>query len=143
MKTIKISVISLVILNLLVPAVIFAQPSPSMHIPETIDEVKDMGNKTVDVMEKGLPGIIKSTWENEVLPIWRSIYSWFRAHIWDNWLGPKVSNVWQSIVRIFKGEVEERKEGVGEEFEKEKGELKEEAPVVGKSLWDKFMDFIK
>jgi hypothetical protein len=141
MKIIKISVISLLFLSLMVP--VFHSVKADVELPETVDEAKEMGNRTVEAIENELPSLIKSTWQNEVWPIWKSAYQWFLDHVWNNWLGSKVSNLWESAKRIFTNEVEERTPNVEQEFKTEKEEIKTETPTVLKSLWEKILEFVQ
>lgn len=142
MKTIKIIIIPIFILNLLAPTLISAQ-TDQITQPGTLDEAQKMGEKALEVTKTKLPGIINDIWKNEALPIWKKMFDWTRAHIWDNWLAPLFKNLWQSSIRILKSEAEQRKPVVEEEFQKEKESIKEETPTVGKSLWQKFQELIK
>lgn len=99
--------------------------------PETVEEAKELGEKALEVGERELPGIIEKIWEQEVLPIWRQMYNWF------------LENIWVKVWPYAEKEIEKRKPLIGEEFEKEKKELKEEAPELGKSLWQRFKDLIR
>ena len=99
--------------------------------PKTVDEAKELGQKALEIGQKELPGIIEKIWKNEALPIWKKMYDWF------------LMNVWVKVWPYAEKEIEKRKPLIGEEFEKEKQELKEEAPGLGKSLWQRFRDLIK
>jgi hypothetical protein len=130
----------LILAGLLLPSFSFAQEQvPPIKAPETIEEVKEMGEKALEVGEKELPGIIERIWKEEVLPIWQKMYDWFKTNIW-----PKIQGWFKKEVTP---EIEKRKPLIKEEFQKEKKEMKESAktelPKVSKSLWEKFKELIK
>ena len=128
----------LVIFGILLPSFSFAQ-QPPIKAPETLEEVKEMGEKALEVSKKELPGILERIWKEEVLPIWQRMYDWFMTNIW-----PKIEKWFKKEVEPrAKEEVEKRKPVIEEEFKKEKEEIKEEPPKVGKSLWEKFKELIK
>lgn len=125
----------LVIFGLLLPSFSFAQ----VEQPETLEEAKEMGEKALEVSKKELPGILEKIWEEDILPIWKKMYSWFMTNIW-----PKIESWFKKEVEPrVKEEVEKRKPIIGEGFKKEKEEIKEELPEVTKSLWEKFKELIK
>ena len=120
------------------PGFSLAQTQP-LQPPETLEEAKEMGKKALEVSQKELPGILEKVWKEEVLPIWQKMYDWFKANIW-----PKIESWFKKEVEPrVKEEVEKRKPIIGEEFKKEKEELKGEVPEVTKSLWEKFKELIK
>jgi len=142
MKAVKIIILCLVLLNITLPTGIMGQTAP-IKPPENLDEVKQMGEKTLKVARRDLPGIIENIWKNEVLPVWKKMFNWTKSNIWDDWLSLWFKKIWSSTISIFKGEVEERKPAIKEEFKKEKQEVKEEAPKIGKSIWKKFLEIIR
>jgi len=107
-----------------------------IEAPETVDEVKALGEKTLQVGEKELPGIIKNIWKEDVLPIWQKMYNWFNSRY-----GERIKS-W--IERIVKPEIEKRKPAVEEEFQKEKTELNEEVrqglPKIWHLIWEKIKE---
>ena len=109
--------------------IVFAQASAKT--PETIEDVKEIGEKALEAAEKELPGTLEKIWKEEVLPVWKKMWTWFNAKIW--------SKVWP----IAEEEIEKRKPGIEEEFGKEKEEMKQEIPKVSKSLWEKFKELIE
>ncbi len=123
-------IIILILFGFLLPSFSFSQEQPEIKAPESIEEVKELGKKALEVGEKELPGIIKRVWREEVLPVWQKMYDWFKAKIW--------AKIWPKVEE----EIEKRKPLLKEEFEKEKEELKEELPKVGKSLWEKFKELL-
>lgn len=125
-KTITI----LILFGFLLPSFTFGQEQPQIKAPESMEEVKELGKKALEVGEKELPGIIKRVWKEEVLPVWQKMWDWFKANIW--------ARIWPKLEE----EIEKRKPLLEEEFGKEKEELKEELPKVGKSLWEKFKDLL-
>jgi hypothetical protein len=112
------------------------------EIPENLEEAKNLGEKAVQVTKNQGWGIIKNIWNNQAMPIWKNMYDWAKDHIWDNFLGPKVKTVWSGALDVLKKEAEQRTPAAQEKFKQEKQQIKEEAPVVGKTLWEKIKDFI-
>ena len=127
----KKAIIILILFGFLLPSFSFSQEQPQIKAPESIEEVKELGEKALEIGQKELPGIIEKIWQEEVLPLWQKMYDWFKINIW--------SKIWPWAEK----EIEKRKSLIEEEFEKEKEELKEEAPKVSKSLWEKFKELIK
>ncbi len=142
MRTIKITLASIMILNLFAPALCFGQMQ-LLEQPQDLDKAKQIGEKALEVGQKEIPGLIEGIWQNEVLPVWQKMFDWAKVHIWENWLSSGLKNFWQRVVKIFKEEVGQRKPVIEEEFQKEKQQLKEETPQVGNSLWEKFKELIK
>ena len=101
-----------------------------------------MGGRVLELSKKMLPEILKRIWREEALPIWKRVYQFFK-NIWDSYIFPFFQNIWQKILRILGREVQKRKPIIEEEFKKEKEEMKEEVPKVGKSLWERFKELIK
>jgi hypothetical protein len=110
--------------------------NPPIPQPENMEQAQQLGDKAWDFVKKDLPGIVKQVWNDEVMPIWTKMWSWFKGSIWEPYLAP-----------FFKSEIEKRQPGLEEEFEKEKEETKEsvkkDAVPALKSLWDKFKELIK
>ena len=133
-KTISILILSIILL----PSFSMAQES-QLTPPETLEEAKQIGEKALEVGEKELPGAIQRIWKEEVMPIWQKMFDWFKTNYW--------SKIEDWFKRIIRPEIEKRKPGIEEEFQKEKEEMKEEVkselPKVGQSLWDKFKKLIK
>ncbi len=122
----------LIIFGFLVPSFSFAQGSPQLAPPETIEKLKEMLQRATEVVQGVLPGTLEKTWKEEVLPIWQKMWDWFKKTFWDPYIAP-----------FFEKEVEKRKPIVKKEFQKEKEEMKQELPEVIKSLWDKLKELIK
>ena len=138
----KSILIIIILFGLMAPFFGFAQ-SQAVSAPENPEEVKKMGESALEVVKNEGSGIIGGIWKNEVIPIWKKMLKWMCANLWDNWLYPWLKGLWKATLRILKVEIEDRKPGAQEEFQKEKEEIKEEAPQVGKSLWNKFLEIIK
>ncbi len=128
----------LIIFGLLLPIFSFAQLK-SFQTPETLEEAKQMGEKTLETTQKEMPSILKKLWEKNVLPVWNKMYQWFIANVW-----PKIEKWFQKEIESrIKEEAEKRKPIIEEEFQKEKEEIKKEAPEIGKTLLEKFKELIK
>ena len=123
---------------LILPSFSLAQTQTTTP-PETLEEVKELGEKALKTSQKELPGILEKIWKEEVLPVWQKMYEWFKVNIWlkiESWLKREVQP-------RTKEEIEKRKPLIKEEFKKEKEEMKEEVPEVTKSLWERFKELIK
>jgi len=117
-----------VIIGSILPNFAFSQTTPEITQPQTLEEVKEIGEKALEKTQKELPGILERIWKGEVLPFWQKMFNWFKRNIFsdiENWFEQK-----------FKPQAEK-------EFEKEKEEMKKELPEVTKSLWEKFRELIK
>ncbi|MFC1789745.1 hypothetical protein ACFLYY_02075 [Patescibacteria group bacterium] len=141
-NSLKRGVIALLLLGFTLPVFSVAQDIP-VQIPEDFEEAKEFGGKVLETSEKELPGAIERIWNEEVIPLWKKMYGWAKENIWDSRISPWLKRTWETTKNIFRGEVERRKPQVEEDFQQEKNELKEEAPVVGKSLWERFKEIIK
>lgn len=117
--------------GLLLPSFSFSQTS---ILPETPEEAVQLGEKVLEEGEKEVPGMLKTIWRDQVLPVWQKMFDWFKAKIW-----PKFYSWYQKEIAP---ELEKRKPLLEEEFEKETEEVKQELPAVGKSLWEKFKEII-
>jgi hypothetical protein len=126
---------------ILFPSFAFCQNG--LSVPDNAQEAKDLGNRALDAMKSKGISAINDAWKNEVLPLWQKIYEWVKINLWENALGRWLKNIWHSTLRILKLEVEERKPGIEERVQTETGALKDEAPKVGKTLWQKFQDIIR
>jgi hypothetical protein len=125
----KKTVILLTIIGLFLSGYSLAQDYISP--PETLEEAKEMGKGALQTTLEKLPQILKETWQENVLPVWQKMWDWFKVNIWER-IEPRLT-----------GEAEKRKEIIGEEFGKEKEEVKEELPGVTQSLWQRFLELIK
>jgi hypothetical protein len=142
MRIIKIILALGIILNLAAPIFVFAQTN-ILNQPQNVNEALDVGKKGLETTQKEMPGLIGKTWQNEVLPVWQKMLDWVKNNLWENKLGSWLKNFWQKTKEIFNSEVSQRTPVVKENFQKEKQQLKEEAPQVGQSLWEKFKELIK
>ena len=97
----------------------------TVEAPANFEEAKGFIQKMLDLAKKNLPNIVKNLWRERVLPIWQKMYEWADT---------KFLTKLKSIIGI---EIEKRKPIIEEDFEKEKEELKEELPIVSKSLWQR------
>ena len=120
-----------ILIGFLSPFSSLAQATP----PETLEEAREAGERALETGGRELPEIIKQMWENEVLPVWLSMWSWIKA------------KTWSKIERWVTPEYEKRKQYFEEGFEQEKEDIKEEikteVPKVTRSLWEKFKELIK
>lgn len=125
---------------------IFACPlfcSAETKQPQDMDEAINVSQQILENTEKEMPGLVQRLWQNEVLPVWRKMFDWTKTNIWENKLSAWFENFWQTTKNVFKTEVDQRKPTVEKEFQKEKQDLKNEAPLVGQNLWQKFQELIK
>jgi len=126
-----------VALSFLLPSFSFAQQQPQIKAPGTLEEAKNFITKILKGIPEGLKEVSK-----EALIIWQKMANWAK-NLWDSYIFPWFQNIWQKIAAFFGKEIEQRKPIIEEEFQKEKEEMKEELPKVGKSLWERFKELIK
>ena len=139
-STMKKTITILILFGLLLPSfysVQAANQSSSPQPPETLKEAEIVGGKIL----KLLPETLKGIWQ-EALGIWQTMGK--RAkNFSDSYIWPWFQNIWQKIQSSFGKEIKQRKPVIEEEFKKEKKEMKEELPKVGKPLWERFKELIK
>lgn len=140
-KSLYKTIIILSIIGLIFPSLSFAQDK-TFDPPKTIDEAIEIGEQVGKKSIEELPGTLKKTWRTDVLPIWQKMWDWTEG-VWNSYLGQKVDNLWLEIKYMFNKEIEQRKPEIEKEFQKEKQELKEELPIVGKSIWERFKELIE
>lgn len=130
--------ISSVLVNVVLPSVSFAQSSPQASgLPETLEGAKSVGIKALRLF----PETFKGIWQ-EALGAWQVIFKKIK-NFWANYINPWFQSLWGTIDNSFKKELKRREPIIEEEFKKEQKEIKEEAPRVGKSLWERFRELIK
>jgi len=95
--------------------------------PQTMDEAKSFG---LDVLSR-LPEAAKDVWQNQALPIWMGMWSWFKGY-WTSTLGSIVEVWWDKFLSLLGKDTTDIKG----EFEKEKKEMQ-------KDVWDRFKDLLK
>lgn len=110
---------------------------PGLETPKTLEEAKTLGIRILSGFPKALEKPLQ-----EALAVWGKTLNWFK-NLWYSYILPWLQNVWQKIDSFLGKEVEKRKPGIKEEFEKEKQEMKEDIPKVGKSLWQRFKELLK
>lgn len=133
-------IIVLIILGFLLP--IFSIGQLPVEPPKTIDEAKQKAYEAIDIAEEKMPGILERMWKEEVLPTWRAMWEWF-SNLWNRHIRPRIDVIWQRIQELLGKEIEKRKPIIEEELQKEKQEIKQELPVVGQSLWERFKELIR
>jgi predicted RNA-binding protein Jag len=74
---------------------------------------------------------IKEKWKEEVLPIYKKMWNWFKE------------NIWAKIQPLLKAEYEKKKPEVKEEFKKKTKEIKKEAPQFLEKIWEKFSSLFR
>jgi hypothetical protein len=111
--------------------------------PKNIDEAVNTSEQILNTTQKEMPGFFEKAWQNEVLPVWQKMLNWAKVHLWTNIFGSRLEGLWQNSKNIIQEEVDQRKTIVKDDFQKEKDELKNEAPQVDQSLWEKIKELIK
>jgi len=89
-------------------------------------------NRVVDFILYDLPGIVKEAFEENVLPIWKEMYEWFKE------------NVWVKIKPLTEKEIEKIKQITKEETQKEREELIKEIGDISikNSFWEKMKELL-
>ena len=127
------SILSLLIIGLILPSFCFAQEG-TPQMPQDIEEAKSFG---FDILKR-LPEAIKDVWQNQALPLWQNMWDWVK-NFWETYVGDKVGDLWQKFLNLLGKETPD----LGEEFQKEKEEMRKDVPEVGRSLWQRFQDLLK
>jgi len=154
---VKKILISLLIIGFFFPLLSLAGDA-ELKLPETMEEGKEMlEERGMEAVNK-VPEVVKKTWDEEAVPVWRKMWNWTK-NTWNNYakgsfnklwydnLKPRIQNSLQKIKKALGMEVEERKEMIKGEWEKEKEEMKKEMekemPTTGRSLWERFKELFK
>ncbi len=89
-------------------------------------------NRVVDFILYNLPGMVKETFEENVLPVWKEMYEWFKE------------NVWAKIKPLTEKEIEKIKQITEEETQKEREELIKEIGDISikNSFWEKMKELL-
>ena len=125
----KTIIICLVGLGLVLPSVGLAQ------MPQTLGEAQSFGSTII----KKLPDAVKQVWEREALPLWQGMWRGFLS-LWDRTIGPTVESWWHKFLGLLGKQVEQRKPGLKEEYQKEKEEMQQD---LWKELGQRFKELIK
>ena len=112
------------------------EEAPTIRMPETLEEAWKMLGRFWEVSKEKLPEIFKGLWKNEVLPLWKKMFEWFRVRVWGEIKSWFIRKIWPRVEK----ETEKRKTILREELEKEKEKTTEE---IRKSLWERFKELIK
>ena len=150
--------IMLSLISLVLPNFCVAQQSVPIEAPESIEEGKNMAIKAAEKIVELLPGIVKKTWKEDIIPLWKKMWEWVRNfwksyavktfdYVWHSNLKPamksSVQKVKNSFMRFMGKEVSERMPIIKEEFKKETEEMKEGLPRETETLWQRFKDLFK
>ncbi|HUW72148.1 MAG TPA: hypothetical protein VMV66_03110 [Candidatus Humimicrobiaceae bacterium] len=140
---VKYVLLILIISGFLLPVSGFAQEQTS-EPPATLEEAKELGEKTLEVTKEELPGILERIWNEEVLPLWQRMWNWTK-NFWKDTIWPGIKGFWERRIKPpVEEEVEKRKEIIEENIEKEKEELEETlVPETAKPLWEKLKDLFQ
>jgi len=88
--------------------------------------------KVSEYLKRGeLIANLKNIWQDKIVPLAQDLFQGFKE------------NIWARISEKAKAEIEKRKIIIEEELPKEKEEIEKEAPILSKTLWQKFREFIK
>ncbi len=111
----------------------FAMPNvlaqETVEAPESFEEARTLGERFLN----SFPEVFKKSWQ-QAISLWKKML---------NYVSPWFKGIWYKILSFLEKEVEQRKPGVEEEFEKEKQEMKDEIPKAGKSLWQRLKELIQ
>jgi len=131
MKRASILLLTIIIgVSLFTP--IFAQNVGT--VPGNMSEVESRANTLLNA----IPAVLRGLWHELVGYFW-TFMNWL-AYVFNKYVKTPAVNFWNREIIVKKPSVEQ-------EFQKEKQEMKQdiktEVPVIGKSLWNKFMDLIR
>lgn len=134
----RIFLLTILIITIFGVSIGFAQSNPQVSgPPETLEETKSVGIKALKIF----PAVFKEMWQ-EALGVWQDIFQKIK-NFWVKYINPWFQSLWGRIEHSFRKEAKRREPIIEEEFKKEQKEMAEEAPKVGKSLWERFKDLIK
>jgi hypothetical protein len=133
----------LIMSGLLLPVFILAQEQ-ILEPPATLEEAKELGEKSLEVTKEELPGILERIWKEEVVPFWQRMWDWTK-NFWKDTLWPGIRGFWERRIKPpVEEEVEKRKEIVEESLEEEKEELQKTFVPKGiRSLWEELKGLIE
>ena len=133
-KTIIILAIPLIILTV-----------APLSLPETPEELKETGSRTLQLF----PGVLKEVWRGFLDSLW-TMWDWLKT-FFNSYFGPFFQNILQERKEIISQELEKEKESLSEEikslphlrwrsmFE----EIKTILSKFPKSLWERIKAFIR
>ena len=124
----------LVLSSFIFPSLSLAQ----VEAPQTMEEAKEIGEQALDKAGDELPGMLKQVWQNNILPVWISMWNWFKANIWSkisSWLTPE----YEKRKEYFEENFDEEKEEMGEEL---KTEIPKGVSLL-RSWWEKLKELVK
>ena len=120
--------------------------SPGLHVPENFEEAQKGTEEAGKRIWEELPRILKDIWNNEILPLWKTMWNWV-VMLWDHTVKAWVEACWEWLRSLFGEEIDTRTESAREQIEKEKQELQEELEKEGenitRSLWQRFKDLFR
>ena len=97
------------------PNFAFAQNDQTMKVPESSEELKEVGKKFLESIPKAIGG----AWQ-EAVKIWRGMWGWFK-NLWNSYIFPWFKSIWQKISNFFLTSVWERfKELIKQSYEYKK-----------------------
>lgn len=136
---IKLTKILIILIILSFALVNLSLAQETIQAPKTLEEAKEMGEQAFETGRRRLPDILKTLWEEDVLPVWKKMYDWFEIN-----MGSKIKDFFQNeVMPRLEGEYEKRKPQIEQEFEEEKQELREELPELGKTIWERLKELWK
>lgn len=127
---IRRGVIILVISAIFIPVFSPILAQNEAQIPQTLDEAQLRGKSILGAV----PGVLSRLWQELKGYVYMFI-DWL-IRVWKNYLYPPIRSFWNR-------EVEPRKPGVEQEFQKEKQEMGQDIQTEVPKLWDRFMNLIK
>jgi len=121
-KLYHIAIILSIASGLALPSFSLGQEPLGTAAPQTVEEVGNLGMKIIGMM----PDAVKKVWREEALPFWQKMWEWAKPVI-DPWL--------QKFLGLLSKEVEKRRPGLEQEFQKEKTEMQNDIWQRFKDLW--------
>jgi hypothetical protein len=139
----KYALLILIMSGFLLPVSGFAENQIS-EPPATLEEAKELGEKSLEVAKEDMPGILERIWNEEAIPLWQKMWDWAK-NFWKDTLWPWMRGLWgRRIKPPVEEEMEKRKEIVEESIEKEKEELQETFVPKGiKSFWEELKELVQ
>lgn len=124
------------------PILLYAQEDPKLQVPGTIEEVKEDILHVGDKIIGAIPEAAAALWKNEVAPVWKAMWNWTKAQIWQSRVKPAIETLEDKIKELLGKKVEKQKPLIEQELKKEKQELEQDIKTysrnAGKGLWERF-----
>jgi len=145
-------IVFLLIVGIFLPLAGFCQEP--LKVPGTVEEAQNAAKSGAKTIMEKTPTIIKTIWQEQVMPIWRKMWNLFKdfwvsfikdffRNLWYSTLKPQIKSIIEKVQGILGKEIEKQTPLIEENFQKEKKQMSEELPQVTESFWQRFKGLLK